>query len=151
MALIAITKTKRIKINRECIDEPIALYWRNKLNNVDMWVFSRRQTEVLSSASGGSYEHYNEDLAIADSREDYVSKINQDSMIVGADNLLEEDIRGIKGLLEAPKVEILVSQNPYVFKTVQLVPSTFNIIETDETRSRVEFEILFPKQYSQTT
>ena len=149
MSLLKVTKTLRIKVNRELPCNPIALYWRNKDNNMDMWVFSRRQTEVLISQSGGEFEHYNSDLEGAKSRTDFINKQNQDSMILGAESLLIEDIRGIKGLLEAPKVEMLVSQSPITFKTVQVSTATFNILETDEKRSRVEFEIRFPKQYSQ--
>lgn len=150
MAVVQVTQTLRIKVNRECPENPVYLCWRNKKNGVGYWLFSRKQTEILNSESGGEFEHYNANLATAPSRTDFISKENQDSMILGAENLLINDILGLKGLLESPKVEMLISQNPVTWKTVQVVPGTFNIRETDETRSRIELEIMFPKQYSQT-
>lgn len=150
MSKARISQTLRIKVNRECPENPVYLCWRNKNNGVGYWLFSRRQTEILNSESGGEFEHYNAKLAIATSRNDFISKENQDSMILGAENLVIKDIRHLKGLLESPKVEMLVSQSPITWKTVQLVPATFTILDTDETRSRIEFEIKFPKQYSQT-
>jgi len=147
---IRITEKKTDRINRKCPENPVYLKWWNLRGGIDYWLFSITQTESLKVGGDQIFEKDIIDLENADGVKEFLTKDARESLRIGDDNLDENDIDGIKGLLFAPKVQVLVSQNPLVWQTVLVNTGTFKIKETGESRFRIELTIEKPDLIIQT-
>lgn len=150
MAIFRLTEIKRVQLRNDCIDNPVYLSWFNKRGGIDYWLFGRTQGESLRVSASQIFERDITDIENADTIKDFLSKEAVDVTRLGAENLDDNDIEGLKGLLSSPKVQVLMSQNPVVWQTVLVSPGTFKIKETRNRRHRLELDIVHPEQIIQT-
>ena len=147
--IIRITEKKRIRLRNDCFDNPVYLSWFTKLG-IDYWLFGRTQTETLRVSADQIFERDIIDLENADTIKDFLSKEAVLVSRLGAENLDDNDIDGLRGLLTSPKVQVLVSQNPIKWQTVLLSPGSFRVKDTRERRHKLEIDIVHPDQIIQT-
>jgi len=150
MAIFRLTEKKRIRINRKCPEQPIYLAWFNLLGGIDYWLFSVTQTETVKVSGRVLFEKDIRDLENADSVMEFLSKEANRAFAIGDENLDDNDIEGLVGLLISPKVQILVGRDPFKWQTVLVDTGTFTIKETKERRFRVELSINKPELIIQT-
>lgn len=150
MGATRISEIKKVRLNNECVDNPVFLSWFNRVAGIDYYLFGRTQGESLRISAGQIFERDITDIENADTIKDFLTK---DAVLVsrlGAENIDENDIEGLKGLLTSPKVQLLVSQNPIKWQTVLVSPGTFKTKETRERRFRLELDIVHPEEIIQT-
>lgn len=148
-----LTEKKRIKIDSECRDYPIYLCWINSLGGVSYWLFSKQHTESTKTRAGTTYVKNISDLETAKGNLDIVGKDSVHSFKVGA-RLKEEDMDGITGLYESPKVMRLM--NPETWQTdgckwqnVLIKTGSLLILNTGTAFIDVKFDIQMPFIYTQ--
>lgn len=150
MPILRITEKKRIRLRNDCFDNPVYLSFHGKRGGINYWLFGRTQTETLRISARQIFERDITDLENADTIKDFLSKEAVLVSRLGAENLDDNDINGLTGLITSPKVQILVSQNPIKWQTVLLSPGSFRIKDTRERRRRLEIDIVHPDQIIQT-
>lgn len=150
MAGFRISEIKRVRLNNECVSNPVYLAWFIKRGGIDYWLFGRDQDESIRVSAGQIFERDITDLENADTIKDFLTKEAVEVTRLGAENLDANDVEGLKGLLTSPKVQVLMSQNPIVWQTVLLSPGTFKIKRTRDRRFRLVVDIVHPEQIIQT-
>jgi hypothetical protein len=144
-----VTEKKRIKIYSGQTCNPVYLCWLNAYGGFSYWLFTGWQQMIINVKEAGILERYIENISTATTREDYLKKTCNESMILGADNLTDNDIEGIKGLLKSVRVQVLVDNTP-TWMTVLVKAESFKIKRTDSNKHSVELEIAYPSQTIQT-
>jgi hypothetical protein len=109
-----ITEKKKIKIDHECKDFPIYLTWLNRLGGYSYWLFFKEHNIKTKTKSENGYIQNIQDLETAISTNDITGKEAEHSISVGG-RMKAEDMDGITGLYESPKVERLM--NPDTWET----------------------------------
>ena len=112
-------------------------------------MFASTQTERLKVGGGELFEKDITDLEGTDTVKDWLSKTASEMLALGAENIDENDVNGIKGILLAIKVQVMVSVSPLKWQTVIVKPGTFHIKETRERVFRIEFDIIKPDIFVQ--
>ena len=109
-----ITEKKKIKFDHECKDFPIYLTWLNRLGGYSYWLFFKEHTEKTKTKSENGYIKSIKDLENAIATNDITGKEAEHSIQVGC-RCKAEDMDGLTGLYESPKVERLM--NPETWET----------------------------------
>ena len=109
-----ITEKKKIKIDHECKDFPIYLTWLNPLGGYSYWLFFKEHTEKTNTKAENKYIINIDDLENAIGTNDITGKQAVHSILVGG-RMKAEDMDGLTGLYESPKVERLM--NPETWET----------------------------------
>lgn len=153
-----ITEIKTIKIDHECKENAVCLFWRGTNGGPNVWVFDRVQTEGEESTVGAEFFPYNDDLETANSNAEYISKEAQPQLIIGAYVEVEDlsgginpgSLPGLKGLMTR-SIDVFMLMNNDTWETegckwmrVRVAPGTFKILDTNQTRARVEMTLLLP-------
>lgn len=150
MATIKVTEVKLIDVETECIDNAICLKWLNTSSSYSTWVFGRTNTKTIQTAADGEYNKNEPDLALAQGSAEYISKNSQPSIILGA-NMPKYKMDGMQGLIESPKVLMLMNNDTWatvgcVWQRVKVRIGSFVIVRETETRMDVELVILTPEK-----
>jgi hypothetical protein len=109
-----LTEKKKIKIDHECKDFPIYLTWLNRLGGYSYWLFFKEHQEKTKTASQNKYIVSIPDLETAIRTNDITGKTATHTIVIGG-RIKAEDIDGITGLYESPKVQRLM--NPDTWET----------------------------------
>ncbi len=152
MALIDITERKKVKVQFCIPSNPVALYWLNKLGGWDMWVFGKTQIKSVQTIEGEEFNKNITDLAIANTKEQLLTKEDTDTITLGANNIDTEDVTFIRGMFSSLKVMMLVSQAPHtppIFRSVNIEDGTFVLIDTFQQKQNLEFIINTGINYNQ--
>lgn len=152
-----ITEIKSIKIDCGCKDNPVFLYWRGTNGSINYWLFHTVQAEIETSGVNSEFFPYVEDLATAYSNQETLDKTSRPSLIVGG-HIDVEDLGigvvpgswpGLKGLIRSMDVGMLT--NPETWETegpkwirVKVLPGTFKVLDTNQTKAQVEFTLQLP-------
>ena len=135
-----LTETKQIKINQECLNNPVCLTWLNTLGGREHWVFSYNQTHSIETSIGATFEPYIDDLQNARSNVFDLQRFEQPKLTLGA-SVDIEDIRGLKTILSSICVEVLT---PNGWVGVRPETGSFKIYESKGTKADIEFTIQLP-------
>lgn len=143
-----VTEKKRIKIDRECKENPVFISWVNTLGGREHWLFHKKQSKGFITQDGETYEVNQNDLENSRGQTYDFTKEGQDQMIVGTMADIE-DIEGIKTMLNSVNVEILTNPDTWTiegpkWKNVRPVPGSFKLYDTDELRNELEITLRFP-------
>lgn len=109
-----VTEKKKIKIDHTCKDFPVYLAWINSVGGYSYWLFFKSHTERVSTRKETSYIKNTTDLEAAFATNDIVGKSALPTLEIGA-KVLAEDMDGIQGLYQSPKVLMLT--NPLTWET----------------------------------
>jgi len=147
-----ITEKKYIKIEKGCINDPIYLEWHNKLGGKSYWLFGKLNTFQTKTAEVGYYERYVSDLESEQGNDGIINKSNERSISIGA-NIPADQMDGIRGLFESPKVKMLTNPETWSVDGAKWQDVRINTGSklTGQTRKgffEVEMDILLPKVYT---
>lgn len=144
-----VTEKKRIKIDRNCKNNPVFVTWINTLSGRENWLFYKVQTEGLTTLKELTFEPSNTDIETSRGQIIDLSIFAQPQLVVYA-LVLNEDVDGLNTILYSPNVEVLT--NPDTWETdgvkwqiYRPLAGSFKIRDTDETSSLIE--ITFDKVY----
>ena len=147
---IQLTETKVFDIEQpQC--NPVAIYWL-KNGAWNYWVFGCRQINSIDVSDGGVFESFIDDLQTATKRGAIISKSVFPKMTLGYDNLPTNKVEGIKTLLQAVAVKMLISDKsvrPPVFLDVAIVPGSFILIDTSVDFHNLEITISLPELFNE--
>lgn len=140
------TEIKNIKVVNPCDDSPIYLAWRNSKGGWSYWLFTKFQEHNIGSKVSGVVGQEPDDLETAMHRE-ITTSIRQSEKITVGGVVKIEDISGLRYLESSPRVQMLISQSPLTWLTVQMAPKGIKY-RTDGNNIDVEFDILLPETYT---
>ena len=148
-----LTEKKRIKIDNECKDYPIYLTWLNSLGGYSYWLFFKNHTETTNTKFNSSYDINISDLETAVATNDAIGKDAVPSIEVGA-RVKAEDMDGITGLFESPKVMMLANPETWavdgpVWKRVILKAGSMVTLKTGTAYLNVKFNLQLPYKFTQ--
>lgn len=141
-----LTEKKRVKFGTVCARNPVYLCWKNRLGGFDYWLFSGNQNVNISSKQTGIFNREPDDISTQNYRST-ILQAEQVERITCGDNVLLEDLQGIKGIEASPAVYVLVSQSPTVWRRVKINPKGFQY-QTKGNRADVQVEIEYPEYYT---
>lgn len=148
------TEIKTVKINADCVNNPVFIRWINSVGGWEPgWVFSRTQTIAVQVDELGTFQPYNADIEVAESVIEVLAKDATPQMIVGAFVDIE-DIERIKGMLYSPSVKMLMNNDTWMtegckWQTIIPQPGAFKLYDTIETKTQIEIIFDMPKLYLQ--
>lgn len=146
----------RIDYDSTCYDAPVYLCWLNNLGGWDYWLFHTYYTDNLDINQTSIMRKYISDYENENTQKDIVSRNPDPFLRVGADNLTNQQIEGLKGLLSSPKVMMLtnkdewfnsVGSSPYVapkWITVIVRDGSFEFPKSIVEHASIELEIELP-------
>jgi len=141
-----VTEVKEIDYVSCTPERPLQLMWLNPLPGVDTWVFSRHQEYSADVSDVDEFEPVINYLQLENSRQKVLRK---DFLIVaklGYEQLSMQQVVGISYLLSSPLV--LAKIRGYWVQVV-VKAGTFKLFDTGESKHKLEFDIILPKQFTQ--
>ena len=115
-----ITEKKRVRIKDCNYDNPVFLCWKGVEGGWNYYLFDRSQT-VGKQVSGEQFITAFTDLENQTTGKAFLFKESEQTITCGAENLDENDIRGIATMLDSVEVKLLL--NPLSWRTVEMVGS----------------------------
>lgn len=146
-----ISETKSIYVDHCERKRPEYFAWLNKHGGFDYWLFYNHQEITDTTFEEIQFERNIEDLEDANARAQTLRKRIQEQMFLGADQLTFEQIDGLKHILSSPKVfrYLGVEDDVHKWEVVTVIPGSFPIRKTSETKTSIAFSILPPERYNQ--
>lgn len=140
-----VTEVKEIDY-LDCIPEnPLQLMWLNTLGGMDTWVFSRHQEFSASVSDVDQFEPVVNYLQIANSNQKVLNKELLVVVNLGYEQLTTQQVIGISGVFSSALVYAGIGQ---YFVQVVVKAGTYKIFDTGESKHKLEFDIILPKQYT---
>jgi hypothetical protein len=119
---------------------------RIRLGGFDYWLFNGNQNVNISSKQTGNINQEPDDIAIQNYRSTFL-QAEQVERITCGDNVLIEDLQGIKSIEASPAVYVLLSLSPITWKRVRVVPKGFQY-QTKGNRADITVEFEYPETYT---
>ena len=149
-----ITEIKKIKVNRECVKNPIFVSWLNTYGGREHWLFSGVQTIGISTNENGEFEPFITDLfsSRGQIKTTQIGAVPQ--LIVNAYVSLE-DVEGLKTILYSTCVEMLMNPEEWssivapVWKVIRPKTGSFKLYNTNETHTTIEISFDLPYIFTQ--
>lgn len=141
-----VTEIKEIDYVSCTPERPFQLIWLNPLGGMDTWVFSRHQEYSADVSDVDEFEPVINYLQLENSRQ---KTLRKDFLIVaklGYEQLSVRQVGGISYLLSSPLV--LANIRGYWVQVV-VKAGTFKLIDSGESKHKLEFDIILPKQFTQ--
>lgn len=143
-----ITEIKRVKINRDCRNNPIYLMWKNSLGGWDFWLFDNKSENNIKTKSGAFYDIYNEDIEREVARTKVLENRQMKNIIVG-DVVTQDDLIGLQGIEKSSAVFMLydasklTTDSEIAWMSVNVNPSGFKFFNvSDNIEVEVSFDII---------
>lgn len=141
-----------VEIREKCEDDSIYLAWQNTKGGFSYWLFDNKSDTFeykLKTRSGSEIQRPVEKLDESIVFNEVISKEATESIKLGADNLSEDHINGIKKIFSSPRVLMLISppsERPPRWINVNVRDTTFSYLKRN---SSIEFEIELPLRFLQ--
>lgn len=140
-----VTEKLRVKIDHGCTEQPIYLNWLGTSGGRNYWLFRTRQAYGLNTAVTGTFKPYLPDIENAQGTTYDTGRDASPRLTLGA-SLDIEDARGLDTLLYSPNVLMLANPETWEsegpkWQVVRVVPGSYKLRETDQTRAEVELTI----------
>ena len=148
------TEIKTIKINRECVKNPIFISWLNTYGGREHWLFSGVQTIGLTTSEKGEFEPFVNDLQNSRGQIKTTEIGAVPQLIVNA-YVDIEDVQGLKTILYSSCVEMLMNPNEWnstvapIWQIIRPKTGSFKIYNTNETHTTIEISFDLPYIYTQ--
>jgi hypothetical protein len=127
---------------------PIYLQWLGELGNRSYFLFNDLYNETMEVESKGTFQKAYDEIDTLSEISNWFNKDAYKKIQLGADGLTRTQIEGIKTLLKSPKVSVI---DPITFERIGVLVEngTFNIGRGNDNLFKVEFVIVYPKQFGQ--
>lgn len=140
-----VTEKKRIKIDHSCVSLPVYLSWLGISGGRNYWLFKLRQAYGVNTQSRGEFSPYTPDIENAQGTVFSTGIEVNPRLTVGAVVDLE-DAEGIETILYSNDVLRLMNPDTWqsvgpVWQVVRVVPGSFKLWDTDQSRVELEFSI----------
>lgn len=139
-----ITEERVIRIRQNCYDNPVYLAWKGFDGAWNYYLFYYRQTRVHESTVKAEVVRGIDDYESADTIQDYIQKEGKPKLIVGANDVDENDMNGLQKMLDSPKVQMFLGLTPFfvpIWQTVRIAPGSFEIIDTRDKVSDIQLTL----------
>ena len=141
-----------VKLDNKCKDNPVYLAWKGRKGAMNYWLFSKTQTIGSTIGEVQKFEPYYETLDI-EGRTSVLTKSDKPSMVVGADNIDLNDIKGLVGLTASNFVQMYIGSNGkggYIWQTINVKEGSFKYYETGNGRHDIELTLELVENYVHT-
>lgn len=118
------------RIDQNTPDQQVYLRWIGLCGAWQYYTFAYNQEISLDVSEPVTIKKYVQDWANEDTLEDIIKKNAGQKMNVFAENISQNDIKGLQSIKYSPKVQILTSTAPIKWQTVIVAAGTFNEYET---------------------
>lgn len=118
------------RVDDNTTDRPVYLRWIGLTGSWNYYRFVYNQQVTLSVINEVIIKNFVTDWQNADTIEDVISKAAGEKMMVWGENVSTDDIKGLQAIKFSPKVQLLTSQSPIKWQTVDTGAGTYNERET---------------------
>lgn len=139
-----ITQALVMKINRTCKDPYVYLKWLNTLGGWDSWRFGYDQIVQLTTSDGTQIDRYVFDWENDETITDTIKKNAAVRISMGA-AVPDIKVKGLTGLHQSTRIQMLFSDNPIKWHTVTLQTGSFDIKRTRSRGATLKFTINLPQ------
>jgi hypothetical protein len=140
-----VTEVIKIEVTQQPCN-PVYLRWLNKFGGWDYYCFGKTQTKGIEIDGQEFEKPVLHDLENMTSREAFLNKQAFETILVGAENISNDEVLGIKGMLTSAKVEMYLRGKWF---EVLIDTGGYTILETEHNRSEIEVAISMPSLYIQ--
>lgn len=140
-----ITQPLTIKINKQCNDPYVYIKWLNTLGGWDYWRFGHDQIKSISTSDEINVDRNVFDWENDDTIADIIKKNAIEKISFGA-TVPTIKLKGLKGMHESIKIQVLVNTNPYKWQTVTLSTGSFETKRTKNEFSELKFTLNYPER-----
>jgi hypothetical protein len=125
---------------------PMHLMWLNPLGGMDTWVFSRHQEYSADVSDVDEFEPVVNYLQMTNARQRTLRKDVLTVVKLGYEGLNTQQVVGIRYVLGSPLVYLVDGSN---FVQVVVKAGTFKYYDTGDSKHKLEFDIILPKEFTQ--
>ena len=134
---------RRIPIDTCCIpDHPFYVRWINQLGGWDYWMFSRKQLLTNAISDSVTFTPYQDNTSIIDSTNKQLALTAKQSILVGAEQLTNNEYDVISKVIYSPKIQ-LYNKDTYDW-TGLLVEDTKTEKDTSLSKQSIELTFVLP-------
>lgn len=134
---------RRMPIDTCCIPEnPFYVRWINQLGGWDYWMFSRKQLLTNAISDSVTFTPYQDDTSIIDSTNKQLALTAKQSILVGAEQLTNNEFDVISKIIYSPKIQ-LYNKDTFDW-TGLLVEDTKTEKETSLSKQSIELTFVLP-------
>lgn len=147
-----VSEIKTIKVEQCTPDNPLMLRWLNPLGGYDQWLFSKTQQYDADVTSMENFQQVVDYLEEANANVNALKKDGNIIITLGAEDLTLDEVNGLRTILSSPKVYVISGEpttNDFVRLTVLVKTGSFRLYDTEDTKHKIEFQIVSPNYYFQ--
>lgn len=137
-------------VDSEPFCDGIYLEWLGEKGNRSYFLFNNLFTENLQIDGGTTFQKPFNSIDDLEEISDWYKKDAFKKITLGAENLTKDQITGLKSLLKSTKVYQILDSDFNKKIGVLVEPSSFTIGRGNDDLFRIEFSIVYPKQFNQT-
>jgi hypothetical protein len=149
-----ITEIKRIEV-QQCIPQnPFHLKWLNIHGGMDNWVFQKHQEYSYDIDGGDEFVPIIIYLNEVNGYQRTVQKTVFQIVKIGYEGLTAQQAGGIINILASPLVYLITGQpqtNSFKTTIVAVKPGSYNVGDVYDSKFKLEFEIIKPKRFIQSS
>lgn len=137
---------RRMPIDTCCIPEnPFYVRWINQLGGWDYWMFSRKQLLTNAISDSVTFTPYQDDTSIIDSTNKQLALTAKQSILVGAEQLTNNEFDVISKIIYSPKIQLYnKNQDDTYYWTGLLVEDTKTEKDTSLSKQSIELTFVLP-------
>lgn len=137
-------------IGRVC-KSPFYLTWKNTLGGWDYWLFDTIQIHAIRTNRLGDFSPYQSDLSNQNYTKRLLKKDALESVLVGGDDITQQEAIGLSQLFYSPSVLYLKEWNPPtapVWVEVDIDDADKELYNSCKVFNEISFTVLFPNKYT---
>lgn len=144
-----IMQTMNIKLDNKCKENPVYVAWKGRKGAMNYWLFSKTQTIGSVVGEVQKYEPYFIGLD-TDTKQSVLTKSDKPTMVVGAQFLDLNDIKGLIGLSVSNFVQMWIKfdgKSGHIWQTINIKEGSFKYYETGNGMHEIEMTIELVENY----
>lgn len=138
-----------VKLDNKCKDNPVYIAWKGRKGGMNYWLFSKTQTIGSTIGEVQKFEQFYDTLNI-EGRTSVLTKTDKPTMVVGADNIDLNDIKGLVGLTASNFVQMYIGadgKGGHIWQTINVKEGSFKYYETGNGRHEIELTLELVENY----
>lgn len=142
-------QTMNVKLDNKCKENPVYIAWKGRKGGMNYWLFNKTQTIGSAVGEVQKYEPYFVGLN-TDTKQSILTKSDKPTMVVGAQMLDLNDIKGLMGLTISNFVQLWIKfdgKSGHIWQTINVKEGSFKYYETGNGQHEIELTIELVENY----
>lgn len=149
-----VSEVLTINVERCSPENPVALMWFNPRSGFDFWVFGKRQQISHEINAGNEFMPVIDYLENENGVQRTIQKTKFEKMLLGTEQITKQQVVGISYLLASPLIYLVTGEpasNDWRTTICTIESGSWLIYDTANAMQKIEFELIKPKIFTQST